>query len=1029
MSQADNEYLLQLTQTIKDESTPHGTGKSHARLTTTTDDRQESADQYGTAPVITKKPLNPHHHHSNHQRYQLDTLLGSGGGGFVYSADDQNLKRTVAIKFLHPDNLKEKKYVDKFIREATLTSILEHPNIPPIYDLDSEYGQQLYYSMKKINGQSLNECIKEGLFIKQNRIDVSRIVSIFIEALQALAFAHYHGIIHRDIKPENIMIGELGEVYLVDWGIAINRKAGEAPHGKMAGTPVYMSPEQARKEPADERSDIYCLGTTMFHTLFDQIPFETATAETFWEHKRNGRLAEINSRHLISIPAPLVAICMKCLVAEPERRYQSANELLEDLKTFQSGGMVSAYRYSLNETLQYHLKRSSRHLIWLLMLLAVITVSSSSIYDYYKLQVSGWGSPTHTYTFDDDQSWRNDWILLAKTGHISAEQGRAITHDGLEYHWFLGHSFSGSIAIEFESEMLPNGRPGDLSIVYCPDIMDRNARNLPKNMYYLQHAAIDNSCSMIDGPNGRLDYTQEKLSSGRVYTIRGEIDDRHLRLFLDGKLICSYDLLFPLSNGYIGIYSYYDQKAFDNIRVYDKELPQLASITATGDLLYENAQYQLAIDRYEQIRKSHAGTRTADESLYKIGLCHIQMDKTDLAFEVWSQINSPFYRNQINHYRWQELYAKKQYDLLINEIMDAYIDNLAPKQIKNEWATYLNAFCQSGNIAMIDRLLSMRQRLFPHDQTYSNQVLNALHIKGQTNRALVMFPEQESIVTKALLSGGRYNDVIKNYPQQTHAVLEALYRSGQYKKIIKNHSDNKNYAYKALVASGQVEKARNQFSDFAKSEIDILNMNRHQLQEFIDKHPPEDSDWFLAALRLGREEEFLAAAVNSDIVQPNRVFDAEISLALKDHLAGAPLDVISGKLQHIPGDLRTQQSQMFNVYFLFPIMAHFNGHNEILRAHQNHIQDNLKDMHGKRLWYCSKLLDGSLSKYAFMTQPTKLYIDQDYNLFQGLHHDIHGRKKLALEYYQQIEQLPQYKRYYSPTQELFINRRIDRLRQ
>ncbi|NRA38308.1 MAG: serine/threonine protein kinase, partial [Planctomycetes bacterium] len=231
------------------------------------------------------------------KRYITGTILGSGGGGSVFNLTDNNLQRTVAVKVLPADLTESPREVKKFMHEALITSRLDHPHIPPIYDLDLGSEDQVYYTMKKIDGVALSILTEEleGRELSDDEIifghkydNISEVVNIFIKIGEAAAYAHSKGIIHRDIKPGNIMVGSYGEVSLVDWGIAVDLHDGKEHSGHLSGTPLYMSPEQANRETADERSDIFCFGTTLYHVLYKHPPVRAHNVDSFWEYKRKG---------------------------------------------------------------------------------------------------------------------------------------------------------------------------------------------------------------------------------------------------------------------------------------------------------------------------------------------------------------------------------------------------------------------------------------------------------------------------------------------------------------------------------------------------------------------------------------------------------------------------------------------------------------------------------------------------------------------------------------------------------------------
>src|SRR3954453_9331804 len=178
-------------------------------------------------------------------RYELVSILGRGGMGVVYLARDTVLDREVALKIVEPPS--------HDANEARILARLEHPGIVPVHDFGQLPDGRLFYAMKRVRGDRLD------VWMSSSRDPVQRL-GVFLRVCEAVAFAHAHGIVHRDLKPENVMVGEFGEVLVLDWGIAELRGAS----GAIAGTPDYMAPEQARGDAAiDHRADVFALGVML----------------------------------------------------------------------------------------------------------------------------------------------------------------------------------------------------------------------------------------------------------------------------------------------------------------------------------------------------------------------------------------------------------------------------------------------------------------------------------------------------------------------------------------------------------------------------------------------------------------------------------------------------------------------------------------------------------------------------------------------------------------------------------------------
>jgi serine/threonine-protein kinase len=206
-------------------------------------------------------------------RYEPLGVLGSGGMGDVLAARDNDIGRAVALKRLRPD-LAHPEIFARFVEEVQIIGQLEHPNIPPIHDAGVD-AEGYFFVMKKVEGETLEALIarlRQGDKAAHARWSFDRRLDVMRKVVEALRYAHSKGIVHRDIKPSNILVGPMGEVFLLDWGIAVRGAVttGEA----VVGTPLYMSPEQATGEELDARSDLFSLCLTFYEFLTLRHPFQ-----------------------------------------------------------------------------------------------------------------------------------------------------------------------------------------------------------------------------------------------------------------------------------------------------------------------------------------------------------------------------------------------------------------------------------------------------------------------------------------------------------------------------------------------------------------------------------------------------------------------------------------------------------------------------------------------------------------------------------------------------------------------------------
>lgn len=271
--------------------------------------------------------------------YEIIRVLGRGGMGVVYKAHEMTLQRVVALKVLPGHLAENKEFIERFYREARAAARLNHPNVVTIHRVGEDDGFH-YIAMEFLKGKEVTDLIKErGYLPVQEALDITRQVA------SALAAAHEMGIMHRDIKPQNIMIDEAGRVKVMDFGIARMSEAGGGAGltmtGQLLGTPAYMSPEQCMGTNSDHRSDIYSLGVAFYQMLAGRVPFSGDTPLAVIRKIVEDELPEIYAFRQ-DVPDDVVRILHKTLAKDVDARYQSAAELEEDIKRFQSGQKVHA---------------------------------------------------------------------------------------------------------------------------------------------------------------------------------------------------------------------------------------------------------------------------------------------------------------------------------------------------------------------------------------------------------------------------------------------------------------------------------------------------------------------------------------------------------------------------------------------------------------------------------------------------------------------------------------------------------------
>jgi hypothetical protein len=318
-------------------------------------------------------------------RFRAVREIARGGMGRVLEAVDEHLDRTVAIKEIldpHPDARA------RFEREVEITARLEHPSIVPLYDAGTSESGAPFYVMRRVSGSPLDKLIRDATTLDERLLLLPNMLAV----ADAVAHAHGRRVIHRDLKPSNVLVGELGETVVIDWGLAkiigSEDRPGEGPPradplqtsaGTVFGTPGFMAPEQVSAADTDERTDVYALGACLYHVLAGRPPFHGSSESEMLARTVAAEPPALTAV-VTGVPRDLVTIVEKAMARDRARRYLDAGGLSEDLRRFLNGQLVASHRYRPRERVVRWLRRHRALVAVIAIALAtLVTVGALSL--------------------------------------------------------------------------------------------------------------------------------------------------------------------------------------------------------------------------------------------------------------------------------------------------------------------------------------------------------------------------------------------------------------------------------------------------------------------------------------------------------------------------------------------------------------------------------------------------------------------------------------------------------------------------
>ncbi len=837
------------------------------------------------------------------ERFRVEELLGMGATGQVYSVLDRNLERLVAVKVLNPELVGSAEDVGGFVEEARITASLQHPNVLPVYEMDVTDEGQPYFSMSRIAGVSLGAAIAASTPERRHAKlpSFNAIVSIMIDVCNAVSYAHHQGIVHQDIKPDNIMLGDFGEVLVLDWGSAVRVDAQGKITARIYGTPLYMSPEQARNEFADRSSDVYGIGATLFHALTLRLPTWSDDPDKFWEMKRGARIRLPDEQERRALPAELLEISIKALAPSPAGRYASVDALRRDLEHYQAGLAVSVHRDSPWRRFRRWHRRNGK--VFWSAAASIIALAGAGAYVWQEKgkERSGWQEVAR----EDFESaslgeLSNRWTGRVKSASKLDAQFESIeiTDRGLfrvgggtftmlsngtllDVAW--RHRLRGNIRVAWDYRCV--GRNRDLNCFIGGDDRDGGFT------FHIGGFGEAGSCALTKGDFRNLVNLvfvsgREPLAPDRWYRFAMERQDRHVRLSVDGETVIDYIDAENFGGGIgqsFGFDTYgTNQLDIDNVVVSHQPLAQKISPMEVGDRLYQLKDYAEAAVQYREILEAYPDTDLAPIALFRLAVSDLKAGLADDGMALLERFALEHPRHELAPFAMYERleHALKVSDATLAAKLRAQLKAFSGHPILRQVLMEMGAerlpalepriIRELGDSLYADDIVEIIRRNQDELQGWADaygstldknpfmlKSYPVLERMGAYQRILDTCPGHESVfLAHALFHQGRFQEVVARFPLDLHIVAQAMREMGKSREI----------AYDARFSTEDRLYALDNIGDYAaiRAEdprhwlLDDDALRAGHFQEFLDAHPVETNradfgstqrSWALLGLR------------------------------------------------------------------------------------------------------------------------------------------------------------------------------------
>lgn len=891
------------------------------------------------------------------------------------SASDPVLGRQVAVQRTGAAG------ADVLEHQARAQARLEHGSIPPVYDFVRNAAGAVLVT-RQVRGITLAEAVADARAgtIRPEITSAAEAMQVMRRVTEALMAAHGQGVVHRHLTPACITLAPYGEVLVGGWEQGANAD-GETLSRRYTGTATRL---QALD---DLHIDLRAVGLCLFEALVRRPP--RADGDPFAD------VGEVEGALLCPRVCTLIRTAMRSGSSSGFRSAEELHRALADCIAAEAGDAAPATRYRPGR------RRS------VLLAGALIAIAIAGWLAWPARTHGGTGLISLAREDFADDGWRSRW---SGTEGWVVRDGRLVSAADFSAKLTYRRRLHVPVILEYTGCIQDGQPPGDLSVVWS----EAGASERVGRTFQIQAGARDNSyCCIVLQPDGqRLAYSTFKLTPGRDHRFRVEIDGRRFAMAIDGKPVLEHLDRFPSTSGHISLLGWYPGKAFDDVRLQVAAVPEAVPASTSGDALYAFGHFEEAAIMYGRIADgADAGSRLAQDALFRKGMAERRAGKVEASSETWSLLTDPGLVQTADCLRLADILATGQYDLFL-ERMRAYWRRspLAHADLRQQWSAAATAIRGMNQPAFAESLLRLRAELFPEDDITGYEAGRVLLHLGRYEEVLRQHADDDRLRVEALLALGRLEKIDRLSGLTQIERVQICQMRGQFASILDFTSPSSYHHVLALCKLGRA-------AETAVPHPALLYLGR--AEELLQRRPLAPAIANECLVQLGRLEEAAGAGI-PEIPGSGRDPTARILLGRIDAAEEAlqkPLPWLRLMRAVEAGDpaaagLRaavTRPRSMGEPWFPGMVIGPWC---DLLAGDPGPFDAAMRTMaewqqaHGQRAWYFARAVLGQIDEQTMLSMPAVVEAQAWWHVASGLRAERQGQAGEAHSAYSAFLALP-----------------------